>query len=200
MCGALPAGHQLEPTTNNEDVETDETSHGHNNDRARAKRENGDRVRATYGCLSAWRLSSSVQCVCRHRARVVICIADCHAVVNVTETSHASGGSDPRERWAPSRADAGRIITSAVGAKGPHPWHTLPEDDGRPNEAVWCAEHDLAAIIMFLSLRKAFQAEDFPNSPTYLPSPPALLSTVLRVIQNCSKKRKPENRLCANKL
>ena len=45
--------------------------------------------------------------------------------------------------------------------------------------------NDLAAVIMFLSLRKAFQAEDFPRfpQPPYLPSPPALLSTVLQADQ-----------------
>jgi hypothetical protein len=45
-------------------------SHGHNNDCARAKWENGDHMRATYGCLSAWRLSSSVHRECMHRARM----------------------------------------------------------------------------------------------------------------------------------
>ena len=65
-----------------------------------------------------------------------------------------------------SRADPGGILTSAVGAKGPHPWRTLPEDCGCPTEAVWCAEHDLAAVILFLSLREAFQAEDSPPLPS----------------------------------
>ena len=114
-------------------------------------------------------------------------------------SNYCYGGSDPREGWSLSRADPGGILTSAVGAKGPHPWRTLPEDGGRPNEAVWCAEHDLVAVILFLSLRMAFQAEDVPHSPPYLLSPPALLSTVLRVVQNCIKKRKPENRLSASK-
>ncbi len=86
-------------------------------------------------------------------ARVVICIAYGHVVVTVMERSRAGGGSDPREGWSPSRADPGVILTSAVGAKGPHPWRTLPEDGGRPNEVARCAEHDLAVVILFLPLR-----------------------------------------------
>ena len=62
-----------------------------------------------------------------------VCIAD---QVVVTERSRASGGSDPCEGWAPSRAEAGRILTSVVWAKWPHPWHTSPEDGASPNEAA----------------------------------------------------------------
>ena len=148
VCGALPAGcTKIWRRTNN--------SPGHyNNDRARAW-ENGDRVRATVAFLHG------VVCPPCHAyartARVVLCTAYGHVVVTVTERSRAGGGSDPREGRSPSRADPGVILTSAVGAPGPHPWPLLPEveDGGCPKEAVWCAEHDLAAVIMFLSLRKA---------------------------------------------
>ena len=150
-----------------------------------------------------------LHCVCRppcianaFTARVICIAKHCHVVVTVTERSRAGGGSDPREGWAPSGADAGSILTKLLprlgrnghihGARFPKMAHVRTK--------LWCAEHDPAAMIPFLSLRQAFHAlimpppsvRRFPHFPPYMPFPPALLSTVFQMDQNRAQTKHPK--------
>ena len=75
--------------------------------------QNGDRMRATYGCLFVPNGVCCRPCIadaCTAR----VCLAD---QVVFTEMSRAGGGSDPCEGRAPSRVEDGCILTSAAGCE-----------------------------------------------------------------------------------
>ena len=133
-----------------------------------------------------------------------VCIAD---QVVVTERCRASGGSDPCKRWAPSRMEAGCILTSAVGAKGPRPWRTFREDGASANETAVCgARPGCNPSVRFRDSSPAqglpclawyaFMAP--PSVPrfrplfSYSPFALAMLSTVIRVDQNRATNKRSE--------
>ncbi len=131
-------------------------------------------------------------------ARIVICIAYGHVVFTVTERYCAGGGSDPREGRSPSRADPELSLLPRLGRKGHINGARFPNTADVRTKL--CGVQSTTWLQSFCSFpcARLSRPKISPTSP-YLPFPPALLSTVLQVDQNCAPKQKPTNRLSASK-
>ena len=109
---------QLEPTTSNEDIETDDESFVH---AMFVHVRNWKTVIACMQHVIAFPRGDDCRPCIVNVCTARVCIAD-HVLFTDKSTAYGRG-SDPcqREGWAPSHTEAGCILTSAVRTKGPHP-------------------------------------------------------------------------------